>query len=85
MRALENGRFVIRSTNNGVSAIINNQGKLLASSEQFVQQVLTGQVQAYKGTTPFMRWGSSAALLLCLGLILIAGVYQAKRPERSGH
>jgi len=85
MRALENGRFVIRGTNNGVSAIINNRGKLLVSSEQFVQQVLTGQVQAYKGTTPFMRWGSNAALLLCLGILLMAGAYQTNHPARSAH
>jgi len=85
MRALENGRFVIRGTNNGVSAIINNRGELLATSEQFVQQVLTGQVQAYKGSTPFVRWGSSSALLLCLGLLIMAGTYPVNRPARARH
>lgn len=80
MRALENGRYVIRGTNNGVSAIINHRGEKLASSEQFVEQVLKGQVQPYTGETPFMRWGS---LPILLGLILLAIASNCRNIPRS--
>ena len=79
MRALENGRFVIRGTNNGVSAIINPQGQLIASSEQFVQQVLIGEVQGYRGQTPFMRYGSSSTLLMLAALIALAYIPRLRK------
>lgn len=73
MRALETGRYVIRGTNNGVSALINPQGEIQQRSEQFVQTVLTGPVIPMRGTTPFMMWGSLPVTTLCfvvLGLAL---------------
>lgn len=78
MRALETGRYVIRSTNNGVSAIINTDGELVERSDQFVQQVLKGNVQTYQGSTPFMRWGSLPVLLLSFGLLLL-GINRVSR------
>lgn len=72
MRALETGRYVIRGTNNGVSALINPQGEVQQRSEQFVQTVLTGPVTPMRGTTPFMTWGSLPVTLLCL--LLSVGV-----------
>jgi apolipoprotein N-acyltransferase len=32
MRALENGRYLLRGTNNGVSAIIDHRGQILAAA-----------------------------------------------------
>ena len=71
MRALETGRYLVRSTNNGISAIVNPQGQITVRSEQFVAQTLSGDVYPAQGMTPFMRWGSwplalGAGVLLCL-------------------
>lgn len=85
MRALETGRYVIRATNNGVSAIISSDGQLQKRSTQFVQEVLQGQVTPMHGSTPFMRWGSSIMLGLCtllLGLIAVAGYKEIKQRAR---
>lgn len=74
MRALETGRYLIRSTNNGVSAIVDPQGRIRTRSEQFVAQVLEGEVYPARGWTPFMRWGSSplaAASAFILALLLL--------------
>ena len=49
MRALENGRYLIRGTNNGVSAIINHRGQIVAATEQFVETSLSGEVEDYAG------------------------------------
>ncbi|MGH1370549.1 MAG: apolipoprotein N-acyltransferase [Cellvibrionaceae bacterium] len=65
MRALETGRYVIRATNNGISAIISNNGHPQQKSTQFVQEVLRGDVVPMVGTTPFMRWGSALVIGLC--------------------
>ncbi len=72
MRALETGRYVIRATNNGISAIVTPAGTIAQQSDQFVQQVLRGQVSAMEGTTTFMRWGSWPVVLLCCVFLLVA-------------
>ncbi|MFK8043238.1 apolipoprotein N-acyltransferase [Congregibacter sp.] len=69
MRALENGRYLLRGTNNGVSAIIDHRGQLVARSEQFVESTLMGNAQVMLGNTPFTSFGSMP-LLIALGLLL---------------
>lgn len=72
MRALETGRFLIRATNNGISAIVNRNGQRLVESEQFVQQTLEGEVVPYSGSTPFMEWNDEPLLFLMLLAFLSA-------------
>jgi apolipoprotein N-acyltransferase len=77
MRALENGRYVLRGTNNGVSAIIDHRGQVLARSEQFVESTLTGEAQVMLGHTPFTSFGSTPLLLALLTLLgLMAALYR---------
>jgi apolipoprotein N-acyltransferase len=66
MRALENGRQLIRATGNGVTALIDEHGAITARLPQFEPAVLTGSVQPLRGATPFSRTGSLPVLLLCL-------------------
>lgn len=76
MRALENGRYLLRGTNNGVSAIINHRGQIVMQSEQFVETTLVGDAQVMLGNTPFTSFGS-LPLLVALWLLLgsMAGLY----------
>jgi apolipoprotein N-acyltransferase len=69
MRAVEIGRYVIRGTNNGVSAIISADGKVQQRSEQFVMASLQGHVVPMEGNTPFMRWKN----YFVLGILLLMG------------
>jgi len=73
MRALENGRFVLRSTNNGVTAIINPRGELTQTLPQFEPGVLTGAYYPASGRTPFNRFGHAPVLILAFGL-LVGGI-----------
>jgi apolipoprotein N-acyltransferase len=74
MRALENGRYLIRGTNNGISAIIDEQGRVVTRSEQFVRQTLTGEVQVMLGSTPFSGIGSTPIIVICfVALFLLLG------------
>ncbi len=76
MRALETGRMLLRATTNGISAVIDHQGKILARSPQFKTYVLTYSVQPRTGATPYVRWGNwpviSLAFLLLFGAIIYA-------------
>ena len=74
MRALETGRYVVRSTNNGISAIVTPAGIISQRSDQFVQQVLHGKVSAMQGTTPFMRWGSWPVVVLSFMFLIAAAL-----------
>lgn len=81
MRALENGRYVLRGTNNGVTAIIDPQGRVQARLPQFESGVLRGEYHTMSGTTPFTRFGH-APLLVVLCLLLTASVVMKARTAR---
>ena len=70
MRALETGRYMLRGTNNGVTAIINEKGQITGRIPQFERATLTGQVFTATGSTPYMRTGSWPVLTLAAILIV---------------
>jgi len=67
MRSLETGRPMLRATNDGVTALIGHDGRLLGQLAQFEPGVLTGSVQPRIGLTPYVRFGNRPVLLLALG------------------
>jgi apolipoprotein N-acyltransferase len=76
IRGLENGRFVIRATNNGVSAIIDHQGQIVKRTDQFVATTLTGEAEVMLGNTPFGSFGNTPIIASCfIGLLLMALMY----------
>ncbi len=72
MRAAETRRFMLRGTNNGISAVIDPYGKLIAQSKQFVRTSLNAEIQTVSGSTPFMRYGSWPIALFSGFIVLIA-------------
>ncbi|MHB1676351.1 MAG: apolipoprotein N-acyltransferase [Sulfuriferula sp.] len=79
MRALESGREMLRATNTGVTAIINNQGVVLAHLPVFTRAMLTGMAQGYQGETPFIYWGNKMALLLACVMLLLEALTRNKQ------
>jgi apolipoprotein N-acyltransferase len=84
MRALETGRYLIYSTNNGPSAIIDNKGKILSQSDSFSEQTFSGSIHPVKDWTPFMVLGSwplaflAMLLLVCFKLPLVINIIRQK-------
>ncbi len=73
MRALETGRYMLRATNTGVTAIIDEKGHVLASLPEFTRGILRGQAQGFAGVTPYVRWGNWPVVGLVLVLLVWAG------------
>lgn len=69
MRALENGRYLLRSTNTGITALIDHRGEIKARLPQFEYGVLQAQAQVMSGTTPFSLCGSWPMLIFCCGFL----------------
>ena len=64
MRALENGKPMIRATNDGITALIDHRGKVTDTLPQFQQGILQGTITPRSGATPYNRIGSWPALLI---------------------
>ncbi len=81
MRALESERYLIRATNTGISAIIDDRGRIVTVSKQFVSDVLSGKVIPRTGSTPVAKYGVLPTIALCLLLLSICGLSALRRPN----
>lgn len=80
-RALETGRYMLRATNTGATAVIDARGQVVTSAPEFTRAIVNYDVPGYAGQTPYVRWGNYAALVLCLVLIAAALVAARLRPD----
>lgn len=71
MRARETGRYMLRATNNGISALIDEHGRTLAQLPQFAPGVLTGTARLFSGATPYVTYGNKIIVSLCLLILTI--------------
>ena len=80
MRALETGRYLVRATNTGISAIVDPRGRVLGTVPSFVRGAYTGEVEPRAGATPFVRvhnW-------LAIGLAFAFGAAAVLMGRRRG-
>jgi apolipoprotein N-acyltransferase len=85
MRTLETGRPMLRSTNTGVTTLVNAQGKVVQQLPPFVRGELAVSVQGYQGLTPYIVGGNYLWLGLMSFIALIALTVQAKTVGRAAH
>lgn len=83
MRALEFGRPLLRATNNGISAVVDERGHELVRAEQFVATSISAEVPLVSGHTWFHRYGSWPAWLVALLFALISVFNVVKRRQNQ--
>lgn len=71
MRARELARPIARATNTGITALIDERGRVTARAAPFVVTSLRGQLVPQRGQTPFARLGEAPALVLCIALCVL--------------
>jgi apolipoprotein N-acyltransferase len=61
MRAVENGTYLVRAANTGISAVIAPTGEVLAETGIFTEAALLGTIRPRQGETPYTRYGDVLA------------------------
>lgn len=75
MRALETGRYLLRATNTGVTAIVSPKGKIIKQAPLFKKTVLKGSIYPMGGMTPYARLGDNVIIiLLMIGLVFVLSI-----------
>ena len=71
MRAIEQGRYLVRAANTGISGVVDPYGRVIARSALFETAVITEEVRLLTGLTFYGRMGDLLAYL-CLALTVTA-------------
>ena len=66
MRTLEMQRPMLRSTNTGVTAIIDAKGHVQGELPYYRLATLETEIQGMNGITPYIRFGNHLAIIACL-------------------
>ena len=74
MRAIEQGRYLVRAANTGISAVVDPYGRVLARSRLFEQAVVVEKVRLLKRLTPYGHVGDLTAYSLAFVTFLALGV-----------
>ena len=85
MRAIEEGRYLVRSANTGISGIVDPYGHVLARTDIFHPAVIVGEVRLLTATTVYTRIGDAfayASAILAAALLILAQRHDVQRRAR---
>ena len=72
MRAIENGRYLVRSANTGISGIVDPYGRVLEQTSIFQPAVLVGEARFLTTSTFYSRHGDVLAYASALATAALA-------------
>jgi apolipoprotein N-acyltransferase len=84
LRAIENGRYLLRGTNDGVTAIIDPRGEIVARLPRYQLAVLSGSFYFATGHTFYTEHGDIFAWL-CVAIaavMILASIFVRRKKER---
>ncbi|MFM8330159.1 MAG: apolipoprotein N-acyltransferase [Candidatus Methylumidiphilus sp.] len=79
MRAVEAGRWLLRSTNSGITAAISPEGEIVGQAPLFQQAAVVAVITPMSGATPYVWWGDWAIIGVLAGLLVLLKI----RPSRT--
>ena len=89
MRAMETGRYLVRATNTGMTAIVSSKGEIINRAPLFQEAALTGMIMPMAGMTPYARLGDKPIIcfiaLLFFGLLGYGWFFQNSRVKAPTH
>ncbi len=71
MRAVENGSYLVRAANTGISAVIAPSGEILDQTDLFTEAALVGTIRPRRGETPYTRYGD----VVGWSCLILSGAY----------
>ncbi len=84
VRAVEQGRYLVRAANTGISGIVDPYGRVVASSGIFEQVVVGGDIRFLTGTTVYGQTGDAFAYACALATVL-AWFATRRRQDAAAH
>ncbi len=86
MRALESGRYLLRATNTGVTAVVSEKGNIIHQAPVMQRASVTAEINPMSGLTPYARTGDKPIMVLILMVlfgVLLNKYYFMKKLARS--
>ncbi len=87
MRALETGRYLLRATNNGLTAIVDPSGKIVQQAPLFQVATLTGLITPMSGMPPYAKFGDLPVIwtlsLILLGMLIVSALTKWRYTEKN--
>lgn len=80
LRAIEQGRYLVRAANTGISAIVDPYGRVGARSALFETSVVVGQVRMLSGSTLYAKMGDAVPVACLIGAVLALVGSRRRRP-----
>ena len=81
MRSIEQGRYLARAANTGISGFVDPYGRVLEKSDLFHPAVLVGDLRFIKSRTIYSRTGDLIAWLSLA--VTIAAIFGARRHKMN--
>ena len=83
IRAIEFARPMLRANNTGITAVIDEKGRVTQRLTPFTEGILETTIQGRKGSTPYSAWGDLPILLICLAGLGVGAVQRLRRGGRN--
>ena len=71
MRAIESGKFLLRASNTGVTAIIRPDGSIQNKLALFDYSLLKDSFHPMKGSTPYIKFGNYLIIILIIFMMTL--------------
>jgi apolipoprotein N-acyltransferase len=85
LRAVEHRRYFVRSTNSGVSAIVDPVGRIVTSTGTFEQVARSAEIRWLRGRTPYEVLGDVPFWLACLAAAFLSFFPKLPSGRRPGN